>query len=129
MVYFKAIELVEKPFIQWDSVAFSLLELQELKLEDDPLILEEIKVPNFIYGVCPLKIEKGELVKRSLQEMTIFENEFFKNQEITKLKFARNELENLFYEPQFTKGIYEDTKDLEALYKAKFREYNDLKEA
>lgn len=43
------------------------------------------------------------------------------------LDYRRQELKRLFYEIQFTKGILEDAKDLEALYEAKLREYNDLK--
>lgn len=44
------------------------------------------------------------------------------------LTYRRQELKRLFYEIQFTNGILEDAKDLEALYEAKLREYNELKE-
>ena len=76
MVYFKAIGLEEKPFMQWDSVAFSLQELQDLKLEDDPLVLAEDKIPTFQFGVCPLQIVEGELVERSKEDMERFEKDY-----------------------------------------------------
>lgn len=44
------------------------------------------------------------------------------------LSFRRQELKRLFYEIQFTKGILEDAKVLEAEYDTKLREYNELKE-
>jgi hypothetical protein len=44
------------------------------------------------------------------------------------LDYRRQELKRLFYEIQFTQGILEDAKDLEALYEVKLREYNELKE-
>ncbi|MCH4829436.1 MULTISPECIES: hypothetical protein [Flavobacterium] len=75
MMYFKAQELENKPFIQWESVAFSLKELQDLGLEGDPLVMTEKDIPNFMFGVCPLKIENGQLVERTFQEMKVFENE------------------------------------------------------
>ena len=43
------------------------------------------------------------------------------------LDYRRQELKRMFYEIQFTKGILEDAKDLDALYDAKLREYNALK--
>lgn len=44
------------------------------------------------------------------------------------LSYRRQELKRLFYEIQFTKGILEDAKVLEAEYDTKLREYNELKE-
>lgn len=43
------------------------------------------------------------------------------------LSYRRQELKRMFYESQFTKGILEDTKDLELLYDTKLKEYNALK--
>lgn len=76
MIYFKAKELQDKPFIQWESVALSLKELQDLGLDDDPLIVSESDIPDFIFGVCPYKIVEGQLVERTAQEMNEFEIEY-----------------------------------------------------
>lgn len=76
MIYFKAKELQNKPFIQWESVALSLKELQDLGLDDDPLIIAESDIPDFIFGVCPYKIVEGQLVERTTQEMDEFEIEY-----------------------------------------------------
>ncbi|AMO19404.1 hypothetical protein [Flavobacterium columnare] len=76
MMYFKAQELENKPFIQWESVAFSFKELKDLGLQGDPLIMSEDNIPNFMFGVCPLKIENGQLVERSSQELQVFEKEY-----------------------------------------------------
>ncbi|MCH4831215.1 hypothetical protein E5F92_000385 [Flavobacterium columnare] len=54
-------------------MAFSLKELQDLGLEGDPLVMTEKDIPNFMFGVCPLKIENGQLVERTFQEMKVFE--------------------------------------------------------
>lgn len=76
MIYFKAVELEQKPFIQWNSVAFSLQELINLGLNDDPLVLPEDEIPFTEFGVYPIKIESGELVSRSSTEMESFRNEW-----------------------------------------------------
>ncbi|AMA49001.1 hypothetical protein [Flavobacterium covae] len=76
MIYFKAKELEAKPFVQWESVALSLKELQTLGLEGDPLIMSEDSIPDFMFGVCPLKIVDGQLVERTDVEMDVFEKEF-----------------------------------------------------
>lgn len=76
MRYFKAIAVDYKPFINWLLVASSLSELENLGLDNDPLVLQETDVPDFIYGVCPLKIVGGELIDRTVPEMEVFQEEF-----------------------------------------------------
>lgn len=82
MIYFKALELDNKPFVQWNSVAHSLKELQDLGMENDPLVLPENEVPAFEFGVCPLKVFEGQLVSRRQEEMDMFEQEFLQNQKL-----------------------------------------------
>ena len=76
MRYFKAIAQENKPFIIWSLFANSLVELQALGLEDDPLIVKETSIPDNVYDVCPLKIVDGELVDRTVPEMEDFEAEY-----------------------------------------------------
>lgn len=76
MRYFKAVEINFKPFLFWNGVASSLKQLEQLELDNDPLILPETEVPATIYGVCPLKIEGGVLVERTAPEMAAFQVEF-----------------------------------------------------
>lgn len=76
MKYFKATEVAFKPFIFWNPAADSLAELEALELEADPLILPESEVPDNLYGVCPLKIVSGELVERTVGEMSDFSDEW-----------------------------------------------------
>ena len=123
MVYFRAIEVVEKPFIQWESVAFSLKELQDLKLEDDPLVLAEDKIPFFQFGVCPLQIVDGELVERSREDMEKFEKEY--NLQIDKSikDKKRDELKNMHLEIMISKDLGEDTTDFASEYKRLQAEY------
>ncbi|MBS1535301.1 MAG: hypothetical protein JST78_09505 [Bacteroidetes bacterium] len=80
MRYLKAVEISEKPFIQWHGWAKSLQELQALGEEDNPLILAENLVPEYQFGVCPLKIVGGVLVERSTGEMAEFEAEYLAEQ-------------------------------------------------
>lgn len=76
MIYYKAEEISTKPFIQWNSVAFSLQELTNLGLDDDPLVLTEDDVPLTEFGVYPIKIESGQLVPRTTREMDGFKAEW-----------------------------------------------------
>lgn len=92
MIYYKAYEISTKPFIQWHSVAFSLQELTNLGLDDDPLVLPEDEVPLTEFGVYPIKIESGELVTRSTTEMDAFRDEW--NIVIEKNNFSKK-LENV----------------------------------
>ncbi len=123
MVYFKAIELEEKPFIQWDSVAFSLQELQDLKLEDDPLVLAEDKIPTFQFGVCPLQIVDGELVERSVEDMEKFEREYNLLIDKSTKNKKRDELKKIHLEIMISTDLGEDTSELSSEYKRLQAEY------
>jgi hypothetical protein len=76
MKFYKAIEIAEKPLIVWAKWADNLEQLIEMGEDENPLILPEELVPDFEYGVCPLKIVSGELVERTVPEMEAFEAEF-----------------------------------------------------
>lgn len=76
MNYLKAISLDNKPFVQWDLYATSHEELVALGLDTDPLIMPENEVPQYQFGVCPLKIVGGALEERSEAEMDAFEAEY-----------------------------------------------------
>lgn len=67
---FKATELQQKPFLYW----------QGWDGADGPLVLDEKDVPEFIYGVCPLKIENGQLVQLSQAELDQYEAEYLLDQ-------------------------------------------------
>lgn len=76
MQYFKAKELPGKPFLIWQSVAENEEQLKMLPNPSDPLIIKEINVPAFQYGVCPWKIQGGQYVSRTPGEMAVFQSEF-----------------------------------------------------
>jgi hypothetical protein len=76
MRYYKAEPVNNKPFIYWHLWANSIEELQALGYEDDPLIIAEADMPDYQFGVCPMKIVDGQLVNRTAQEMEDFESEF-----------------------------------------------------
>lgn len=76
MTYYKAVELSEKPYMQWDSWANSYEEYVAFGLENNPLIIAESDLPEFKFGVCPMKIVDGELVNRAPEEMAAFEAEY-----------------------------------------------------
>lgn len=75
MRYFKAIEIPQKPFIQWDCYANSFEEFKLLKLDNDHTIMQEDHIPANVNGVCPLKIVNGELVNRDAAETIPYEGE------------------------------------------------------
>lgn len=87
MRFFKAIEIVEKPLIVWAKWADNIDQLIEMGEDENPLILPEELVPDFIYDVCPLKIVAGELVERTAPEMSTFATEFI-TQESLITQFA-----------------------------------------
>ena len=114
MRYFKAFELERKPFIQFDKWADSLEKLQAMGEEDNPLIIAEADIPDFVFGVHPFKIEAGEIVERTTLEMEAFEAEWnlqnVKNENSKKLReintgsftydsidFPMDEVSRLFY--------------------------------
>ncbi|MBA4133337.1 MAG: hypothetical protein C0525_01300 [Flavobacterium sp.] len=86
MRYFKAQEIAFKPYIIWASV--------EVFEEGDPLVLQEIEVPDLLYGVCPLKIVDGELVERTIPEMEAFEEEYLVSQRIVSESIKVKLLDN-----------------------------------
>lgn len=76
MRFFKAIEIVNKPLILWQLVASSIEDYFALGLETDNLVLPEFLVPDFVFGVCPLKVVDNDLVDRTIPEMELFEAEY-----------------------------------------------------
>lgn len=65
-----AIPIETKPFINWLSTSEPV----------GPLVVAEI--PEYQFGVCPLKIEGGALVPRDVGEMATYEAEFIKAQRL-----------------------------------------------
>lgn len=126
MRYFKAFEKKNKPFLKWELWANDEAELKLIGDKEINLIIPETDIPEFSFGVSPLKIVEGELVKRSDEEMKKFEFEFLQEQNTRTFVGLRNELKTLFYEIQFTDSIKEDSTDLKIQYEVKFREYNAL---
>ena len=127
MRYFKAIKIEDMPLIQWASWANDEDELKQINDEEKKLILPEKDIPDFLFGVCPLDIVEGELVKRSRENMDDFEKKFLEQQKTATTLSIRNDLKTLFYELQFTKNILEDTEDLNTQFKKKLEEYNNSK--
>lgn len=76
MKFFKAFEQIGKPFITWHEWAKDIVELTEMGEFDNPLIVGEDYIPEYLYGVCPWKIEAGELVERTEIEMTSYEDDY-----------------------------------------------------
>ncbi|QYS86297.1 hypothetical protein JJC03_15430 [Flavobacterium oreochromis] len=109
MIYYKAQALEKKPFIQWESVALSLKELQASGLEGNPLVMAEDAIPDFMFGVCPLKIVDGQLVERDDIEMDVFENEF----NTPKLSTIQKEVGNLILEIEALNNLGENVTLLE----------------
>lgn len=114
MKYLKAKELDRKPFIQFDLWANSFEELQAMGEDENPLIMAEDDIPDFVFGVHPFKIEAGEIVERTTLEMEAFEAEWnlqnVKNENSKKLReinqqsftydstdFPMDEVSRLFY--------------------------------
>lgn len=87
MKFFKAFPQVNKPLITWHEWAKDIVELTEMGEFDNPLIVAEDNIPPYLYGVCPWKIEAGELVERTEIEMTAFEDEFIIEE--SKIDFAK----------------------------------------
>lgn len=75
--YFSAIELVEKPYLTFQSIGmFTPAEFAASDYADDPLVIKESEVPDYAFGVCTSKIVAGELVARTAGEMAVFEAEY-----------------------------------------------------
>lgn len=90
MIYYLAQEIETKPFIFFSSIANSDEELDDSEFARSPLVMAEKDVPAFKFGVCPLKIVDGELVKRTEAEMNQFEEEF----EVSKKIVTQNDYLN-----------------------------------
>ena len=76
MRYFRAIELDEKPFIQFDCWATNDEDYITLGLDQDALVVAEDNLPEYRFGVCTQKIENGQLVERTETELLAFEAEY-----------------------------------------------------
>lgn len=66
MKRFKAIGLDHKPYLHWAGTNEPL----------GALVVNEVDVPAYIYGVSPWYIVDGELVERTTLEMEAFEDEY-----------------------------------------------------
>ncbi|MPT34300.1 MAG: hypothetical protein E2604_04220 [Flavobacterium sp.] len=127
MIYYKATELGHKPFIQWESVANCFNELTFLGLDNDPLVLPEDKIPDFIFGVCPLEIVDGELHQVSCAQMRVYESEYNNYQLQIKLDKLLNELCSICCKIEVLKKIEEPYETLENEFEVKTKEYKSLK--
>lgn len=94
MRYFKAFELETPPYLQFCSWANDEKELRELKAENDPLVVAEDDIPEFVNGICPWKIRGGQLVARDETEMrnlqTSLNNEVANDEFRDKIKNFKN---------------------------------------
>lgn len=94
MKYYLAVEIEEKPYIQWHLWANSIEELAEMEEFENPLIVAASARPEYIFGVCPLKIVAGELVERTVPEMETFEVEFSQKETIDDNKGKLKDINN-----------------------------------
>lgn len=104
MNYYIAIETLDKPFIIWAKT-----ERDDL----NRLIIPENEIPAYRFGVCPLRIESGELIERSVEDMAIYENEFNEKKKIESYKNTTSKLDtesftfdSLFFPMNETARIY-----------------------
>lgn len=74
-MWYKAREIVSKPYIFWDLVAKTVEEYQA-GYDDDPLVLSRGDIPDYVFGICPLKIVGGSLEERSPAELATAEDEY-----------------------------------------------------
>jgi hypothetical protein len=126
MNYFKAFSENNKPLVSFHFWAGSLEKLTEMGLVNDPLIIPESELPLPLNGVCPLKIENGNLVPRSAAEIASYEAAWLESQNNLLINQKRSELKRLFNEIAFTGSLNEDTTALEASYATKLTEYENL---
>jgi hypothetical protein len=103
MKYYKAKEIGTIPFIIWNEVAANIKELEALNLDNDPLVRRFDLIPANLYGVCPLKIDNGQLVDRSIEEMANYENQY---QIKTALQRAQSKI-NVLRVESFRFGDYD----------------------
>ncbi len=74
MVYYLGYELETKPFVGFIQVAKSTAELTALGLATNPLVVTQLSLPSYEFGVCTWKIVDGEFVERGEVEMREHEN-------------------------------------------------------
>lgn|SRR5690606_27163661 len=98
MRYFRAIELDHKPFIQWDCWATNEEDYLTLELDKDPLVLPEDDIPEYQFGVCPLKIVDGQLVQRTQSEMNAYQSEYNQVAESDRYAGTIREIDKAFFE-------------------------------
>lgn len=72
MNYFKAREQNNAPFVVFDLVAESLEELQDLGLENDPLVVDEDNLPSYDGSICHQRIFNGALVARDQAQIDAY---------------------------------------------------------
>lgn len=84
----KAIAIENKPFVVFQTVSNPA--------PNDPLVVDQL--PEYLYGVCTLKIVDGELVARSSIEMEAFENEYNQEQLIRSQNDFANRLEQEYFQ-------------------------------
>lgn len=97
MIFYKAITVVQKPFIHWNSVALSVDEAIELEVIDDPLVLPEELLPDIEFGICRMKIVGGALVNRTEAEMLTAANEYEEMQPVISQVLQSRALKTDFF--------------------------------
>lgn len=112
MRFFLAKELTSKPFIYFQGVANSEAELVALNLSGHPLVLEDVNIPPFQFGVSPLKIVNGQLEQRSNAEMSSFEEEFNSRNKILELASIKRDLQERTFEYRGLEFPMTDAADL-----------------
>lgn len=112
MRFFLAKELPTKPFIYFQGVANSEQELVALNLSGHPLVLEDVNIPDFQFGVSPLKIVNGQLELRTTAEMSSFEEEFNIRNKILALDSKKRELQDRTFEYRGLEFPMTDAADL-----------------
>lgn len=127
MRYFKAISITNKPYIIFSLWAKTLQQLQAMNMHNSGIIIAENVIPLNQYGICPLKIENGQLVDRTESEMAVAKREYENEVKGFNLKKVRKELQELHFNLQFTKHLQEDTTLESNAYNQKLKEYNNLK--
>lgn len=98
MRYFRAIEIEQKPFIQWDCWATNDEDYKTLGLDRDPLVMAEEDIPAFKYGVCPLKIVDGQLVERTETEMLSYQAEYNQKADTDRYAGTIQDVDKGFFE-------------------------------
>lgn len=69
MNYYELQSVATAPFIAWKLVAESEAEYLSLGLDTNPLVVTEANLPTFVNGIADKKIENGELVNATSEEL------------------------------------------------------------